>query len=54
LQHVSSETVLEQIAELLKNENRYIANQAYNYLSGLDLPSKSMAKKIEKYKRKSF
>jgi len=51
LHNVNSETVTMQIAELLKNENRYIAKQAFDYLNGIDNLSKKTLKKVKKYKR---
>jgi len=52
LNNVNSEKVIMQIAELLKNENRYIAKQAFDYLNGIDNMNKKTLKKVEKYKRR--
>jgi len=51
LHNVNSETVIIQIAKLLKNENRYIAKQAFDYLNGTDNLNKKTLKKVEKYKK---
>ncbi len=46
LHNINSEKVLEQIAELLKNKNRYIAKQAFDYLNGVDNLNKKTSKKM--------
>ncbi len=50
--NINSGTVLMQIAELLKNNNRYIAKQAFNYLKDIDNLNKKTYKKVERYKKR--
>ncbi|NOR74597.1 MAG: hypothetical protein GQ525_05515 [Draconibacterium sp.] len=52
LHKINSEKVLEQIAELLKNDNRYIAKQAFDYLNGVDNLNKKTSKRVERYHKK--
>ena len=52
LHKINSEKVLVQIAELLKNDNRYIAKQAFDYLNGVDNLNKKISKKVKKYYKK--
>jgi len=51
---IEDETVAENVAVLLSNENRYIANQAFKYLDSKDLLNKKTFKSVEKYKKNNF
>jgi hypothetical protein len=51
---VADELVTEEVGELLKNENRYIAKQALKYLENLNDVDKKTARNIEKYKKRNF
>lgn len=51
--NVNNKMVNEKVVELLKNDNRFIASQAFKYLSSLEIDNKKVRKKIEKYKRKN-
>lgn len=50
---IEDELVSAKVCELLKNENRYISAQAFNYLNELDIKNKKTLKNIEKYKKKN-
>ncbi len=49
---IENKPVIEEVTGLLKNENRYIANQAVQYLEKLDEPDKKTQRKLDKYKKK--
>lgn len=42
-----------EICDLLKNENRYIANNAYHFLTNANITDKKIQKQLEKYKKKN-
>lgn len=52
--NVEDQKVTEKVMELLKNENRYIANQALKYLENLNNVDRKTEKMIKKYKRKNL
>lgn len=51
-QQIEDETVVSEISELLKNENRYISSMAYKYLEKVDSLDKKTRRNVEKYKKK--
>lgn len=51
---IEDEVVTENVALLLKNENRYIVNQALGYLESLENLNKKILKSVEKYKKINF
>jgi len=51
---IEDEKVTDNVAALLKNENRYIANQAFKYLENIGNLDKKILKDIEKYKKNNF
>lgn len=50
---IENEEVNERVETLLKNENRYIAKQAFLFLQNLNQKNNRTLKSIEKYKRKN-
>ncbi len=54
IHNVEDEMVTDNVSELLKDENRYIANQAFKYLENLDNPDKQIMRDIEKYKKNNL
>ncbi|MFW6310196.1 MAG: hypothetical protein ACOC1D_03765 [Prolixibacteraceae bacterium] len=50
---IQNKNIIAEVQPLLKNENRYIANQALKYLESLDNPDRKTARTIEKFKRKN-
>jgi hypothetical protein len=48
---INDEYSISEVAKLLKNENRYISNQAFKYLESLDNLDKKTQKSIDKYKK---
>ena len=52
--NVNDKLVTEEVAKLLKNENRYIAKQALKYLENLDDIDKKTARNIEKFKKRNL
>lgn len=51
---IEDEMVTENVAKLLKDENRYIANQAFKYLESQDNLDKKILRDIEKYKKNNL
>lgn len=54
LHKIEDNMVTENVATLLKNKNRYISNQAFNYLKNLNNTDKKILKDIENYKKNNF
>ena len=52
--NVNDNTVVEVTRQLLKHDNRYIANQALKYLETLDYADKKTERSIEKFKKKNL
>lgn len=50
---VNEKQIVAEVEALLKNENRYIANQALKYLESLENPDKKTVRRIEKYRKKN-
>ncbi|NQU55239.1 MAG: hypothetical protein HQ522_22195 [Bacteroidetes bacterium] len=50
---IEVEQVEAQVSELLKNKNRFIANQAYQFLNRAEIIDKRTIKTIEKYKKRN-
>ncbi|MBD3637003.1 MAG: hypothetical protein HUJ25_06620 [Crocinitomicaceae bacterium] len=48
IHNVEDEMVTENVSELLKDDNRYIAKQAFKYLDNIDNPDKKTVRDIEK------
>lgn len=48
---IQDEMVIEESVMLLKNKNRYIANQALKYLENIDSLENGAKRKVEKYKK---
>lgn len=49
---IENKKVINEIAGLLQNENRFIANQAAQYLEQLNTPDKKTQRELDKYKKK--
>lgn len=54
IHNVEDEMVTENVSELLKDDNRYIAKQAFKYLENIDNPDKKTVRDIEKYKKNNL
>lgn len=54
IKNVNDKLVTEEVAKLLKNENRYIAKQALKYLENLNDVDKRTARNIEKFKKRNL
>ncbi len=52
--NIIDEFVAENVAELLKSENRYIANQAFEYLENRNNHDKKISKSIERYRKNNI
>ena len=50
---ISTPVITNEICELLKNENRYIANNAYRFLANANIADKKIQKQLAKYKKKN-
>jgi hypothetical protein len=50
--NVEDEALTKQISPLLKNDNRYIANQAYQFLADITNLDKKTLNELERYKRR--
>ena len=50
---IKDEYSISEVAKLLKNENRYISNQAFKYLDSVENLDKKTQKAIEKYEKKN-
>ncbi len=51
-QQIENETISNRVADLLKNENRFIANQAYEFLNDIHIQDKNTLRSIQKYEKK--
>ncbi len=51
-QQIKNEIISNRVAELLKNDNRFIANQAYQYLKDIHIQDKNTLRSIQKFEKK--
>ncbi len=52
VQEIENEIISGRVADLLNNENRFIANQAYQYLKDIHVQNKNTLRNIQKYEKK--